>query len=43
LGGAPDGVVRASLVHYNTVGEIARFREALIETIRVTSRGAGTG
>ncbi len=25
----PEGVVRASLVHYNTTGEIARFRDAL--------------
>ena len=27
--GATDGVVRASLVHYNTVAEIERFRESL--------------
>jgi len=33
LGLLPDGVVRASLVHYNTVDEIARFRAALIEVI----------
>ena len=26
-----DGVVRASLVHYNTLDEIERFREALVE------------
>jgi cysteine desulfurase family protein (TIGR01976 family) len=29
LGLMPGGVVRASLVHYNTIGEIARFRDAL--------------
>ena len=33
LGRADDGVVRASLVHYNTVDEIARFRSALAEII----------
>jgi selenocysteine lyase/cysteine desulfurase len=33
LGLLPDGVVRASLVHYNTVDEIARFRAALIDVI----------
>jgi selenocysteine lyase/cysteine desulfurase len=33
LGRMPAGVVRASLVHYNTIEEIARFREVLIETI----------
>ena len=33
LGRADDGVVRASLVHYNTVDEIARFRAALAEII----------
>jgi len=33
LGLAPDGVVRASLVHYNTSAEIARFRDATIEVI----------
>jgi selenocysteine lyase/cysteine desulfurase len=27
--GAPAGVVRASLVHYNTLAEIERFREAV--------------
>jgi cysteine desulfurase family protein (TIGR01976 family) len=34
LGLMPDGAVRASLVHYNTVEEIARFRDALKETVR---------
>jgi cysteine desulfurase family protein (TIGR01976 family) len=33
LGLAGGGVVRASLVHYNTTAEIARFRAALIEVI----------
>jgi cysteine desulfurase family protein (TIGR01976 family) len=33
LGRADSGVVRASLVHYNTVEEIARFRAALAEII----------
>jgi cysteine desulfurase family protein (TIGR01976 family) len=33
LGRADSGVVRASLVHYNTVDEIARFRAALAEII----------
>src|SRR5262245_37207405 len=32
--GLSDGVVRASLVHYNTAEEIGRFREALIAVIR---------
>jgi selenocysteine lyase/cysteine desulfurase len=27
--GASGGVVRASLVHYNTLAEIERFREAV--------------
>jgi cysteine desulfurase family protein (TIGR01976 family) len=30
---APEGVVRVSLVHYNTVGEVTRFREILSETV----------
>jgi selenocysteine lyase/cysteine desulfurase len=34
LGRADSGVVRASLVHYNTADEIARFRAALVEIIR---------
>jgi cysteine desulfurase family protein (TIGR01976 family) len=34
LGLMPDGVVRASLVHYNTAEEITRFRDALVDTIR---------
>jgi cysteine desulfurase family protein (TIGR01976 family) len=29
----PGGAVRISLVHYNTIAEIARFRDALAETI----------
>src|SRR5262249_31051120 len=33
LGPMPRGVVRASLVHYNTVAEIARFRSALVEVL----------
>jgi cysteine desulfurase family protein (TIGR01976 family) len=33
LGLMPGGVVRASLVHYNTVAEVARFREVLGEVI----------
>ena len=31
LGLMPAGVVRASLVHYNTLDEIARFGNALSE------------
>ena len=41
----PGGAVRVSLVHYNTVVEVARFREALarvVATLRPTwRRGAG--
>jgi cysteine desulfurase family protein (TIGR01976 family) len=33
LGLMPGGVVRASLVHYNTLAEIARFREMLGEVV----------
>jgi selenocysteine lyase/cysteine desulfurase len=29
----PAGAVRASLVHYNTAAEIARFREALGQVV----------
>ena len=39
LNAGPDGVVRASLVHYNTAAEIARFGSALteiVETLRPT-------
>jgi selenocysteine lyase/cysteine desulfurase len=38
----PDGMVRVSLVHYNTVDEIARFHTALaaIVTQRRTARPA---
>jgi selenocysteine lyase/cysteine desulfurase len=34
LGRLPNGVVRASLVHYNTIGEVARFGTALREVLR---------
>src|SRR5262249_22163265 len=34
LGLLPQGVVRASLVHYNTHGEIARFRDELERIVR---------
>ena len=34
LGRLPNGVVRASLVHYNTIGEVARFGMALREVLR---------
>jgi cysteine desulfurase family protein (TIGR01976 family) len=34
LGRLPNGVVRASLVHYNTVAEVARFGTALREVLR---------
>jgi cysteine desulfurase family protein (TIGR01976 family) len=33
LGQPPGGVVRVSLVHYNTVAEIERFREALSRVV----------
>ena len=33
LGLMPGGVVRASLVHYNTVAEVGRFRDALEEAV----------
>ena len=33
LGLMPGGVVRASLVHYNTLAEIARFRDTLGEVV----------
>ena len=42
LGLMPAGVVRASLVHYNTAAEIARFREVLgeiVEDLRRPSLG----
>ena len=34
LGLMPGGTVRASLVHYNTGGEVARFGAALEEVVR---------
>jgi selenocysteine lyase/cysteine desulfurase len=34
LGLMPAGVVRASLVHYNTLDEVARFGDALREIVR---------
>jgi selenocysteine lyase/cysteine desulfurase len=43
LGLMPEGTVRVSLVHYNTLGEIARFRERLAERVaalRPTRRDA---
>jgi selenocysteine lyase/cysteine desulfurase len=33
IGRMPAGVARASLVHYNTVEEIGRFRDVLVEVI----------
>lgn len=42
LGLQQEGVVRASLVHYNTLDEIARFRTALAAVIGA-ARGARTG
>jgi cysteine desulfurase family protein (TIGR01976 family) len=38
LGLMPDGVVRASLAHYNTVDEVERFRAALIDVIDESRR-----
>jgi selenocysteine lyase/cysteine desulfurase len=41
LGLMPVGVVRASLVHYNTLEEVARFEDVLNEavlTLRASSR-----
>jgi selenocysteine lyase/cysteine desulfurase len=35
----PEGVVRASLVHYNTLAEIARFRDVLAETVAALRSG----
>ena len=29
----PSGTVRVSLVHYNTLAEVSRFREALADAI----------
>jgi selenocysteine lyase/cysteine desulfurase len=40
LGLPPTGVVRASLVHYNTAAEIARFRVAVVEVIDELRRGS---
>ena len=39
LGLQPAGAVRASLVHYNTAGEIARFGTALREVIEEGREG----
>jgi cysteine desulfurase family protein (TIGR01976 family) len=39
LGVPGDGVVRASLVHYNTAAEITRFRDALVEAIEDARSG----
>jgi selenocysteine lyase/cysteine desulfurase len=38
IGCRNEGVVRASLVHYNTVVEIARFRDALGAVIDAAAR-----
>jgi selenocysteine lyase/cysteine desulfurase len=38
LGRMPAGVVRASLVHYNTAAEITRFRDVLAEVVDELSR-----
>jgi len=40
LGMMPDGVVRASLVHYNTVAEIERFRAAVVDVVDRLTRSA---
>jgi cysteine desulfurase family protein (TIGR01976 family) len=40
LGLTDDGVVRASLVHYNTVAEVARFRAALVDLIGELTPGS---
>ena len=37
LGLMPGGAVRASLVHYNTMEEIARFRDALASECRLST------
>jgi selenocysteine lyase/cysteine desulfurase len=40
--GVPGGVVRASLVHYNTLDEIARFGESLTAVVKALGeRAAG--
>ena len=33
LGLEPHGVIRVSMVHYNTVAEVGRFRDALEEAV----------
>jgi selenocysteine lyase/cysteine desulfurase len=38
----PGGVVRVSLVHYNTVGEVTRFRETLAQIV-AAPRDLGIG
>ena len=40
LGTMPDGVVRASLVHYNTTEEIVRFGSVLNEVCALRSHGS---
>jgi cysteine desulfurase family protein (TIGR01976 family) len=42
LGLMPGGAVRVSLVHYNTIEEIARFREALAMVVAELRAGAST-
>ena len=46
LGLMPEGTVRVSLVHYNTLGEVARFREALaacVAALRPSRRRPAAG
>jgi selenocysteine lyase/cysteine desulfurase len=39
LGQMPDGAVRVSLVHYNTVEEVARFRDVLADAVGALRSG----
>jgi cysteine desulfurase family protein (TIGR01976 family) len=41
LGLLPEGVVRVSLVHYNKMSEVTRFREVLADLIDVLRRNRG--
>ncbi len=42
LGVMPEGVVRVSLVHYNTVAEVARFRDMLADAVTSLRRAPRT-